>query len=585
MSNEEPPTKRRRRLDALGRLPGNQNSTQSPPSTSALSTPNHHNTKRSSLSGRGSLDGWTSCPLCGKYSKKKFALGKGIASHLLAIHTPWNPTKLSLKIERRKKEEQERQKHRRHEQKKKEEESKESNNDSTGSEANENPITSVPNTNLPKSSSFPTAPWTPSDAEREAWDAKILKILAELEQQQQHVLLLDENKTTDDPKQQEQQHGASNKGEHNSKAITTTTSQSQMLTTRTGSQTTSYRDSLPPFLDAAAKGDLDALQQMVTTTLPISDNNKRRRRISEIQKLLDTRDRHLSTAEHWAAGGGHLECLQYLRNLRRRHGNNDNDQGGSKNNNSSSTLKFDNEESSSDQTALPNHKLRRRDGKTSLHYAARNGHLNCVKYLIEEEGYQVEEVSGEGTRPLHMACFGGHLPVVQYLVEEQGADVHATNEWGCDAFHFVGLTICKPPPPPPTTNNNHHHNQSDAEEATTRTTRSTGLGDKDTTAKTTRIRDLCNYLRHACKVNLIRSQKQGHSILHKAAQKGNWHVLKWVADPIEDGGAGLSKEELTTRLGAPDLGGHCPSQIWRKFHGQTGKDKESVAEWMESLGW
>lgn len=164
----------------------------------------------------------------------------------------------------------------------------------------------------------------------------------------------------------------------------------------------------------------------------------------------------------------------------------------------------------------------------------------------------MEEASGEGTLPLHMACFGGHLSVVQYLVEKWGANVHATNEWGCDAFQFVGLTICKP--------------------------------DSNTIdANASAIRDLCNYLRHDCHVNLIRSQKQGHSIVHKAAQKGNRHVLQWVADPLEAGGAGLSKEEIIL-LGAPDLGGHRPSQIWRKFQGEE-VDCKSVAEWMESIGW
>ncbi|CAJ1951138.1 unnamed protein product [Cylindrotheca closterium] len=520
MSNEEPPTKRRR-SDALGRLLGNGR--QCPASTSPVNTPfstPNQSTKLSSLSGRGSLDGWTTCPLCGKYSKKKYAFGKGIASHLLAIHTPWNPTKLSLKIERRKKEEQERQDRRKHQQSQKYEKSIESSNGNPGFDGNEDLITRESNTKVPKlSAAPPTAPWTPNDAEREAWDAKVLRILSELEHQ--HVLL-DENKKTG-PSHSAKEH----------KAV-----RSRMLT-KTGSQTTCYRDSLPAFLDAASKGDLDVLQQMVAETSK-----------SKIQKLLDTKDRHLSTAEHWAAGGGHFECLEYLRMLRRRHaGTKDNDQADSKRR----SLNGGNE--SSDQ-APPKHKLRRRDGKTSLHYAARNGHLNCVKYLIEKEGYQVEEASGEGTLPLHMACFGGHLPVVQYLVE-QGADVHARNEWGCDAFQFVGLTISKP---------------TSKEMASTR-------DDTATVTNTTKIRDLCNYLRHACKVNLIRSQQQGHSILHKAAQKGNWHVLQWVADAKEAGGAGLSKEELT-QIGAPDLGGHRPSHIWRKFHAD-----ESVAMWMESLGW
>lgn len=51
----------------------------------------------SSTRGRGSLSGWTLCPLCEKYSNKKYALGRGIANHLQDIHTPWNPGKLVQK--------------------------------------------------------------------------------------------------------------------------------------------------------------------------------------------------------------------------------------------------------------------------------------------------------------------------------------------------------------------------------------------------------------------------------------------------------------------------------------------------------
>lgn len=197
---------------------------------------------------------------------------------------------------------------------------------------------------------------------------------------------------------------------------------------------------------------------------------------------------------------------------------------------------------------------------------------NCVQYLVEEERYHVDEASGEGTLPLHMACYGGHLPVVKYLVGK-GANVHASNEWGCDAFQFIGLTIRKP--------------KSFDEARIQVIKRRTDTRDASASAAdraTAAVRDLCNYLRNVCKVNLIRSQKQGHSILHKAAQKGNRHVLRWVADPLESGGAGLSKDELI-QIGAPDMGGHRPSQIWRKFHHDKEENGESVAEWMETLGW
>jgi len=35
-----------------------------------------------SKAGRGSESGWTLCPLCQEVSKKRFAMGRGIAAHL-----------------------------------------------------------------------------------------------------------------------------------------------------------------------------------------------------------------------------------------------------------------------------------------------------------------------------------------------------------------------------------------------------------------------------------------------------------------------------------------------------------------------
>ena len=185
MRNEEPPPKRRR-LDAIGRLAVAKNTGQCQPSSEASSSSKH--ARDSSLTGRGSVDGWTSCPLCGKYSKKKYAVGKGIASHLVAIHTPWNPTKLSLKIERRKKEEQQRQvRQTQQQQEQKGGQAEESANTDKGS-------TEKAPSNMKSPTSHPTKAWKPTSAEREAWDAKVLAILSQLEQQQ----------TSNDPDRQSQ---------------------------------------------------------------------------------------------------------------------------------------------------------------------------------------------------------------------------------------------------------------------------------------------------------------------------------------------------------------------------------------------
>jgi hypothetical protein len=284
--------KRKPKADALGRL--------------VDSDQTHNDTAK--LAGRGSIDGWTSCPLCGKYSKKKYALGRGIAAHLHAVHSPWKPTKLSRKIARRQREEQERH-----------------NRNQGNLKAKRQKLSGTNKSNNTNSSS-----WTPTQAEIEAWDSEVLQILSQVEPQARDSNIFEEDSTSIDVKR----------------------STLQTLD-RTGKQTSSYRDSLPAFLKAAAEGDLNRLKDMVSNS-----ENK-----TSVQRLLDTNDRHLSIAEHWAAGGGHLECLMFLFDMRRIH--------------------WDASEVNS--VLIEAKTVRRRDGKTCLHYAARNGHL--VRYVMHQYWY------------------------------------------------------------------------------------------------------------------------------------------------------------------------------------------------------
>jgi Ankyrin repeats (3 copies) len=345
----------------------------------------------SNSSGRGRTAGWTQCPLCQTThgSTKQFALGRGIAEHLHAVHTPWNGRR------------------------------------------------------------------SPTDTERDLWDTQVVELVQSLERQ--------------------------------------AVGQTRGLD-RSGNIAKGYRENLPEFLKAAADGNMELLKVHVA---------KYKSSNTSVRELLQTRDRHDSEAEHWAAGGGHLACLKYLLELRDENPDNE----------SANTHK--------------KQKIRRREGKNSLHYACRNGRLECVQYLVEERKVDLNQASGDGTTPLHMACFGCHVNVVEYLIEK-GADVHKTNDWKCSAAHWVAMSKCD---------------------------------DKSA------IWSVCNSLMQH-QVSFTNRQSQGHTPLHKAAQKKNQHAIDWFLTEAADGGAGLSDGQWK-ELAQADNGGHLPSDLWRNAKGDT----------------
>ena len=66
------------------------------------------------------------------------------------------------------------------------------------------------------------------------------------------------------------------------------------------------------------------------------------------------------------------------------------------------------------------------ENRTPLHDAAINGHLDTVKYLVEQ-GADKEARDDQNRTPLHLAADNGHLDTVKYLVE-QGADKEARTD-------------------------------------------------------------------------------------------------------------------------------------------------------------
>jgi ankyrin repeat protein len=76
------------------------------------------------------------------------------------------------------------------------------------------------------------------------------------------------------------------------------------------------------------------------------------------------------------------------------------------------------------------------DARTALHYAAKGGHLETLKYLVGK-GAEVNARDIKRKTALHYAAQGGHLELLQYLVEEKGAEVDTQNKKRKTALHYA----------------------------------------------------------------------------------------------------------------------------------------------------
>ncbi|KAI3612466.1 ankyrin unc44 [Moniliophthora roreri] len=75
-----------------------------------------------------------------------------------------------------------------------------------------------------------------------------------------------------------------------------------------------------------------------------------------------------------------------------------------------------------------------RTGYTALHAAANKGHLDIIKWLIEDCGSMPDLEDKEGETALHKAALNGYLHIIKYLLPDR-ADIHARDVDGWTALH------------------------------------------------------------------------------------------------------------------------------------------------------
>lgn len=209
-------------------------------------------------------------------------------------------------------------------------------------------------------------------------------------------------------------------------------------------------------------------------------------------------DRHGSSALHWAAGSGHLTCMQWL---------------------------VTECGVPADQSCTTG----RADGRNALHWAARNGQTDACRWLVHRCSVPVDSLTVDDTTPFHWACWQRHFSCCRWLrdngqvartvpentvspflreltkrcVTAYRANVHAVNKYGCNGVHWAALS-----------------------------------GNLQ----------MCAWLAMV-EVRLEQVNSQGHTALHKAAFKGHGAVVQWLL------------QHTAIDPGAQDAGGYTAGMV------------------------
>ena len=168
-------------------------------------------------------------------------------------------------------------------------------------------------------------------------------------------------------------------------------------------------------------------------------------------------------------------------------------------------------------------------GRTPLHWSARNGHLSVVEYLVEKCEIDIDATTQDGTTAFCWASWQGHLDIMVYL-HRKGVNTGLVNIFGCNAALWSA--------------------QSDS-------------GDVNA------IKWLYSV---GCDVSLVNSN--GHGVLHKSAQRGKDDVCEWILSVAESSGISKDIPSHVFKLMGPDAENCFPSDL-------AGMEKHTtLARWL-----
>ena len=77
------------------------------------------------------------------------------------------------------------------------------------------------------------------------------------------------------------------------------------------------------------------------------------------------------------------------------------------------------------------------NGWTPIHIAAMCGHLDVVRYLVEEVKIDPDNSANDGFTSIWLAARNGHFELVRYLVEEANADPSMIPHFCFHATHSI----------------------------------------------------------------------------------------------------------------------------------------------------